>query len=187
MLILLLEFQGCAGSQETRPDRYNGGAPFGGILPMLRRIVSGGQTGVDRAALDAALDLGFPCGGWCPRGRRAEDGEIPERYPLTETTWHRYPQRTEWNVRDSDATLIITRGQPDGGTALTVELTQKHGRPCLVIDPGDVDPIGTIRRWLDQHRVQVLNVAGPRESSQEGIYALAFEVIHELLRTLEET
>lgn len=148
---------------------------------MLRRIVSGGQTGVDRAALDAALDLGFPCGGWCPLGRRAEDGTIPDRYPLTETSWRGYPQRTEWNVRDSDATLIITRGEPDGGTALTVQLAEKHGRPCLVIDPGDLEPLATIRSWLERHGVAVLNVAGPRESSHEGIYAQAFELVHTLL------
>ena len=75
---------------------------------MFTKIISGGQTGVDRAALDVALELGLPCGGWCPRGRRAEDGPIDPRYPLTETPWDGYPQRTEWNVRDADGTLILT-------------------------------------------------------------------------------
>src|SRR6266571_9073801 len=83
---------------------------------VVSKIVSGGQTGVDRAALDVALELGIPCGGWCPRGRRAEDGIIPERYPLIETPTTAYPQRTERNVRDSDGTLVLTVGRADGGT-----------------------------------------------------------------------
>src|SRR5947209_17179443 len=114
---------------------------------MLKKVVSGGQTGVDRAALDAALELGVPCGGWCPRGRRAEDGPIPERYPLRETSWDGYPQRTEWNVRDSDGTLILTRGEPDRGTALTARLANTQNKPCLVIDlalPWDIEEV---RQW----------------------------------------
>src|SRR5947209_13063019 len=99
---------------------------------MVAKIVSGGQTGVDRAALDVALELGLPCGGWCPRGRRAEDGPLPARYPLTETSWEGYPQRTRWNVRDSDGTLILTRGQPDRGTALTIKLAQRLGKPYRI-------------------------------------------------------
>src|SRR5512134_3746342 len=100
----------------------------------IERVVSGGQTGVDRAALDAALALGLPCGGWCPRGRRAEDGAIPLHYPLRETPTARYPQRTEWNVRDSDGTLILTRGRPRGGTAYTISVARRLGRPLLVVD-----------------------------------------------------
>src|SRR5437867_4357828 len=96
---------------------------------MFTKIVSGGQTGVDRAALDVALELGVKCGGWCPQGRRAEDGRIDERYPLQETPWDGYPQRTEWNVRDSDGTLILTCGEPDRGTALTIELVQRKKKP----------------------------------------------------------
>src|SRR6266508_6387099 len=99
---------------------------------MITKIVSGGQTGVDRAALDVALELGMPCGGWCPQGRRAEDGRIDDRYPLNETPWDGYPQRTEWNVRDSDGTLILTCGESDRGTALTVRLAQERNKPCFV-------------------------------------------------------
>ena len=136
---------------------------------MIERIVSGGQTGVDRAALDVALALGLPCGGWCPRGRRAEDGPIDERYPLRETPSPDYPQRTEWNVRDSDGTLVLTRGRPGGGTALTIALARRLGRPCLVVDlASDPDP-DPVRRWVESEGIRTLNVAGPRESQQPGI------------------
>ena len=148
---------------------------------MFTKIVSGGQTGVDRAALDVALELGVPCGGWCPRGRRAEDGPIDRRYPLTETPWDGYPQRTEWNVRDSDGTLILTRGTPDRGTALTVELARHYGRPHLVIDLAE--PLGAerVRAWAGEHRVRILNVAGPRESSCAGIHDEAAAFLRRVL------
>jgi hypothetical protein len=140
---------------------------------MFTKIVSGGQTGVDRAALDVALELGLPCGGWCPRGRRAEDGPIDPRYPLAETPWDGYPQRTEWNVRDSDGTLVLTRGTPDRGTALTVELARRYGRPHLVIDVATMPDVEQVRAWAAEHRVRILNVAGPRESSWPGIHDAA--------------
>ncbi len=101
------------------------------------KVVSGGQTGVDRAALDAALGLGLPCGGWRPQGRRAEDGRIPDRYPLTETPGKDYPTRTRRNVRDSDFTLVLTVGEPTGGTLLTVQAAKRQGRPCVVVDLAD--------------------------------------------------
>ena len=91
----------------------------------MRKVVSGGPTGVDRAALDAACALGLALGGWCPRGRRAEDGAIPAEYPLRETPGEDYAERTEWNVRDASATLVLTRGQPSPGTALTIELARR--------------------------------------------------------------
>src|SRR5438309_6802555 len=96
------------------------------------KIISGGQSGVDRAALDVALELGISCGGWCPKGRRAEDGVIPEQYPVRENASTSYPPRTEMNVRDSDGTLILTNGRPDRGTALTVNLAKRYEKPCLV-------------------------------------------------------
>src|SRR6516225_6913367 len=100
----------------------------------IAKIISGGQTGVDRAALDVALELGIPCGGWCPKGRRAEDGPIPQRYPLQETGSKEYPVRTAKNVRQADGTLILTRGPSDRGTALSVRLAGKHKKPCLCVD-----------------------------------------------------
>lgn len=136
-------------------------------LPV--RLVSGGQTGVDRAALDLALELGLGVGGWCPKGRRAADGEIPARYPLRETPSRRYSQRTAWNVRDSDATLILTRGEPAGGSALTARLAGRMGRPLLVVDLSQSPDPAAARRWVEAHRVRVLNVAGPRDAACPGI------------------
>ena len=133
------------------------------------RVVSGGQTGVDRAALDLALEFGLPCGGWCPRGRLAEDGRIPDRYPLRETPLADYAQRTEWNVRDSDATLVLYRGRPRGGTALTVKLARRLGRPCLTVDLDAAPDPAAVRSWLTGLGVAALNVAGPRESQAPGI------------------
>jgi Circularly permutated YpsA SLOG family len=147
----------------------------------VHKVVSGGQTGVDRAALDAALRLGLACGGFCPRGRRAEDGPIDERYPLVETPSDDYAERTEWNVRDSDGTLVLTRGSPSGGTALTIEIARRMGRPFLVVDlTGDPDP-ATARRWLAEARIGVLNVAGPRESQRPGIGEAARAFLDRLL------
>ncbi|HKI37880.1 MAG TPA: putative molybdenum carrier protein [Gemmataceae bacterium] len=150
---------------------------------MFTRIISGGQTGVDRAALDVALDLGLTCGGWCPRGRRAEDGPIDHRYPLKETPWDGYPQRTEWNVRDADGTLILTRGTPDRGTALTVEVAKRYGRAYLVIDLGKPSDPEEVRTWARAQRVGVLNVAGPRESSCPGIHDQAVAFLRGLLQS----
>src|SRR5437899_1255603 len=140
---------------------------------MTWKIISGGQTGVDRAALDLALELGLPCGGWCPRGRRAEDGPLADRYPLRETTSSAYPQRTELNVRDSDGTLILTRGKPDRGTALTKRLADRHGKPCLALDLTRGPTPDEVLAWAEANAVRRLNVAGPREGSQPGIYAEA--------------
>lgn len=145
------------------------------------KIVSGAQTGVDRAALDVALDLGFACGGWVPRGRLAEDGRVPHRYPVRETQSRSYAQRTLRNVKDSDATLILTRGAPTGGTALTLRNAEELRRPCLVVDlTTDASP-STVQAWLRERRVRVLNVAGPRESSAPGIYGEAAQFLRAVL------
>jgi hypothetical protein len=136
---------------------------------LVRRIISGGQTGVDRGALDAAIALGIDHGGWCPRGRLAEDGKIPRQYRLKETQAREYWVRTEQNVVDSDGTLILYRGQLSGGTEFTYRMTRKHGKPSLRVDLAvDAQPHAA-RRWIEQQALQVLNVAGPRESSAPGI------------------
>lgn len=151
-------------------------------MTNLDKIIrSGGQTGVDRAALDVALELGLPCGGWCPKGRRAEDGPLPPRYPLEETPWYGYPQRTAWNVRDSDGTLVLVFGSADRGTQLTQELAERHGKPCLVVDLSDSPAVAEVLAWFQEHCICVLNVAGPRESSSPGIYARAQQFLRQLL------
>jgi hypothetical protein len=148
------------------------------------RIVSGGQTGVDRAALDAALAHGIACGGWCPEERRAEDGPIPARYPQRELPGGGYRARTRRNVRDSDATLIVTFGRPRGGTAATLHDCRALGRPVLVVDGEALDPdtaAGRLRDFLARHAVGVLNVAGPRASGHAGAYAYTLALLDRLL------
>lgn len=133
------------------------------------RVISGGQTGVDRGALDAAMELDLPHGGWCPRGRLSEDGAIPPRYRLTELDSPDYRERTERNVVDSDATLILSPARPTGGTELTRRFARRHARPHLVASPYDPGAEQTVRDWLDAFRPATLNVAGPRESNHPGV------------------
>lgn len=147
------------------------------------QLISGGQTGVDRGALDAALQLGTPHGGWCPRGRLAEDGRIPDRYRLQENDSEEYAVRTEQNVLEGDATLILCRGRPSGGTELTLRLARQHGRPHLVVDLDRAGDAAEVRCWLLEHGVETLNVAGPRERQSPGIGALAKEF---MIRVLSE-
>ncbi len=163
----------------------------------LKKIVSGGQTGVDRAALDVAIFLEIEHGGWCPKGRRAEDGRIPNSYQMSETESRDYAVRTERNVIDSDATLILYRDQTVGGTELTRRMALKHQRPYLCLDlaqweiteetetlegaespsaaedgvpVGATDPLlDQLNQWLGQSGFSVLNIAGPRESTCPGI------------------
>ena len=135
----------------------------------LEKIVSGGQTGVDRGALEAAMAWGLAHGGWCPRGRLAEDGTIPSRYQLDEVSSSDYRVRTEQNVVDSDATLILHHGRVQGGTLLTLELARKYARPRRVVDLSRPADAGAVARWIRQRDIRVLNVAGPRESNAPGI------------------
>ena len=146
-----------------------------------KRVVSGGQTGVDRGALDAAIELGIPHGGWCPRGRLAEDGPIPGRYQLKETRSARYSARTRQNVLDSTGTLILFVGEINGGTKLTAQLAARHAMPCLTIDLHRVPDAREVRAWLEFNGIEVLNVAGPRESSTPGIHAKAHAFVLEVL------
>lgn len=143
-------------------------------------IVSGGQTGADRAALDWAIAYGVRHGGWCPKGRRAEDGAIASRYGLSETPSPNYSERTEWNVRDSDATLIISVSpRLMGGSRATREFARRHGRPCLHVS-GDRASAATVRRFIRKHRVSILNVAGPRASKEPDVYALVIALLGEV-------
>jgi hypothetical protein len=142
------------------------------VLPEFREltIVSGGQTGVDRAALDVAISLGLRHGGWCPAGRWAEDGAIPSIYQLEETPSSNPEVRTERNVIDSDGTLILARGKLTGGTAYTRACAEECSRPFLVVDLANPCSPEEVRRWLLKNKIRRLNVAGPRESVAPGIY-----------------
>ena len=150
-------------------------------------LISGGQTGVDQAALDAGLALGIGIGGWCPSGRRSEAGPIPERYPLRETAVAAYPMRTRLNVRDSDATLVFSCGIPHGGTALTVELASNLRRPCLVLDIPSLDDFQVeeqLLQWLQDISPGILNVAGPRRSEAPELPARVGAILKAVLRPL---
>jgi hypothetical protein len=150
------------------------------------RVISGGQTGVDRAALDAAKAAAIPIGGWCPAGRTAEDGPIPSEYPLRETASRDYSKRTRLNVRDADATLILHRGPIAGGTALTADYAAELGRPLLLVNLDTALTTASVTAWLEQNQVQVLNVAGPRESTSPGIAAMAAAFLRRLFSAIPD-
>lgn len=144
------------------------------------KIISGGQTGADRAALDAAIQLGIDHGGWLPRGRKTEDGPLPLRYQLKELGSYHYRQRTEQNVIDSDGTLLCSFGALKGGTALTEAFAIKHNRPFVHIDfdqTGQKQARQILEEWLVKHAITVLNVAGSRLSSEPRIYAAVYELL----------
>ncbi len=150
------------------------------------KIISGGQTGVDRAALDAAMVKGMDVGGWCPRDRRSEDGAIPNQYPLKETAARSYAVRTERNVMDSDGTLILVLNEISSGTRLTVDAARAQGKPLkiehlakpvsgglLTDENSAADQADSVVDWIQCHKIRVLNVAGPRGSSSDEIYPKA--------------
>lgn len=146
--------------------------------PVLT-IVSGGQTGADRAGLDFAIAHGLPHGGWCPLGRRAEDGPLHERYQLRETEGEGYLQRTRCNVADSDATLIFNIGELSDGSLATLRFAKRAGKPVRVVALDTIDLVAEVadmREWLAAQAIAILNIAGPRESKRPGIYqrTLAF-------------
>lgn len=152
-------------------------------MPELK-IISGGQTGVDRAALDIAIELGIRCGGWCPKGRWAEDGEIPSGYPLTETGSVDPSERTKMNIADSDGTVVLHAGQLDSGTALTISVCALAGKPLLEIDLSERYNIGHILQWISQNHLREIHIAGPRESHSPGIYHAATHLLKPLLADL---
>ena len=153
-------------------------APKPPLPPKGLKIISGGQAGVDRAALDFALQHGFAHGGWCPKDRGAEDGPIAARYDLQETPSSDPAQRTEWNVRDSDGTVIFSNGRTlSGGSRLTAALAAHYHKPCLHLHPGSVDPAGKLTHFLRDHRIQVLNVAGPRASQEPQVGEFVVRVL----------
>jgi hypothetical protein len=136
-------------------------------MKPVPKIVSGGQTGADRAALDWALAHNLSSGGWCPKGRKAEDGPIDQKYPLKETPSASYIQTTEWNVRDSDATILFSiEPTLTGGSLKTMEFARKRKKPRLHLHPGIADPEGKLRAFLQENSVKILNVAGPRASKE---------------------
>jgi hypothetical protein len=154
-----------------------------GVHFPVERIISGGQTGVDRAALDFAIEHGIPHGGWCPRGRLAEDGEIESGYELRETPDVAYPQRTEWNVRDSDGTVIFTAApELTGGSALTRDLAVGCGKPCLHLskERDGIAAVAKLRQFIQRHKIKTLNVAGPRLSTEPAARAFASQVLEAL-------
>jgi Circularly permutated YpsA SLOG family len=157
--------------------------------PMtLKRIVSGGQTGVDRGALDAAITNGFDCGGWVPGDRMAEDGVISDRYPLTPLPHGTYQQRTRLNVVDSDGSALLYDGSLTGGTRLTHDLCKLSSRPCLLIDARETpDPIAAapvVLKFITDNKIETLNVAGPRASGWPDGYRFAAALIGEVISRL---
>jgi len=147
------------------------------------KIVSGGQTGVDRAALDWAMKRGFSYGGWCPKGRLAEDGVLDGRYVLRETESKGYRQRTRQNVIDSDGTLILNTGVLSDGSLTTQRIANRFGKPCMVIQldgEAESEDVERVMDWVQTHGIAVLNFAGPRESKRPGIYCLTLAFLNQL-------
>ncbi|MDZ7696376.1 MAG: putative molybdenum carrier protein [Deltaproteobacteria bacterium] len=153
------------------------------IIP-IEKIISGGQTGADIAALDAAIDYGVPHGGWISKGRRTESGPLPDRYLLKETNNIGYPQRTTLNILDSDGTLLFSHGELTGRSALTQELAKKHSRPCLHINLGEISEyqaVEIIRDWIEVKGIKVLNVSGSTHSEDPFIYDAVNNILKSVL------
>ncbi|BBB32982.1 conserved hypothetical protein [Thermotomaculum hydrothermale] len=152
---------------------------------MLKRIVSGGQTGVDRAAVDVAIDCNFSYGGYIPQGRLAEDGKIPLTYSeFKELDSKDYSARTKKNIEHSDGTVIIHNGKMGNGTRLTIDYAEKTGKPILIIDLSKTDIQNAkllLKRFVEQNSIEVLSVAGPRQSISPEIYNLTYNLIKSFL------
>jgi len=172
-----------------RCDRHNASGADDrreiGSHAMISKIVSGGQTGADRAALDFAIQHFIPYSGWVPKGRKAEDGPVPESYELQEMPTGDYSQRTEKNVLYSDGTLIVSHGMLTGGSAMTEFYAQRHCKPCLHIDLDKIpleEAAARILAWIDDSSLQVLNVAGPRAGKDPKIYSATFKLLEALFK-----
>jgi len=150
---------------------------------VIKKVISGGQTGADRAGIDAAIEMGISYGGWLPKGRKAEDGTVPGKYSfMQEMTRGGYPKRTEQNIIDSDGTVIFSHGKLSTGSALTVNLAKKHQRPWLYIDLSlRRNQIISVQDWLIDYDIQVLNVAGSRESKHPGIHDQVKDILIQVL------
>ena len=154
-------------------------------MKTLKKIVSGGQTGVDRAGLDAAIEAGYPTSGYCPKGRIAEDGIIPDRYPLIETGSVEYKVRTELNVINSDGTLIINRGELTGGTKATYMNAVETEKPFLIVQLDENPDPEIAASWILANKIETLNIAGPRESKAD-IYSEAMDYLRTVFRNRED-
>jgi hypothetical protein len=147
---------------------------------MVSKIISGGQTGADRAALDVAIQLKISHGGWIPKGRLTENGRLDDKYHLKEMGSANYNKRTEQNVIDSHGTLIISHGKLTGGSEYTRDMVLHHGRPWLHIDLNNTESFQAakkIKSWLAEHKIEVLNVAGPRASKDPSIYQVTVDIL----------
>jgi len=140
-------------------------------------LITGGQTGVDRAALDFALENGIPCGGFCPKGRKAEDGRIDNRYPLTETNSDNYSERTIQNVQQSEGIVIFFDNHIDPGTQFTIDACRKLCKSCLLMNVATPRDKEIFLEWLRKNNISRLNIAGPRESFSPGIYKKVRKVL----------
>ena len=155
---------------------------------MISKIISGGQTGVDQAALDVAIELGIPHGGWIPKGRKTENGALPDKYRLKEMPTSSYAKRTEQNIIDSEGTLVISPGPLTGGSELTRKTAILHDRPCIHIDLvtlNTLQAIKTVRSWIVHHGIEILNIAGPRAGENPEIYDMAVKTLKAVLRKPE--
>ena len=192
-MIVLTQLSGFRYNNWHRFNPYGVCTPRGAkYLLMITRVISGGQTGVDQAALRVAASLRIAIGGWCPPGRVSDDGPIPDNFPLNETPNDRSADaphlprspRTEWNLRDSDGTLLLCLGLPedaDAGTRWTADCSAKYGKPIFVADPADLFDAQRVREWIGAHGIEILNVAGPSEQSCSGIGDLAETFMRDVL------
>ena len=147
---------------------------------MIAKIISGGQTGADRAALDFAIDNNIPHGGWIPKGRITEAGQLPDKYHLQEMATTSYDKRTEQNVIDSNGTVIVSHGTLTGGSALTRTFAIKHYKPCLHLDMNSttiIEAADSLNNWIEKSKIEILNVAGPRVSKDNKIYQVTKDIL----------